>query len=204
VTGPIHKQRWIYSASKQLLDRVIYAHGIRDGLDYTLFRPFNWIGPLQDTLDLESGGCGRVVVQFLGCILRGLPLPLVDGGLQRRCFTDIADGTSALLALIDNPQGRASGKIFNIGNPTNDASIGTLAHMLLDTVRTHPLCPPQAHQARLQEIPSASHYGTAYQDVAMRVPKIEALQQATGWQPRVDLATSLREIVAYHLTRLYS
>ena len=27
VTGPIHKERWIYSTSKQLLDRVIYAYG---------------------------------------------------------------------------------------------------------------------------------------------------------------------------------
>ena len=39
VYGPINKQRWIYAASKQLLDRVIYAYGVRDNLDYTLFRP---------------------------------------------------------------------------------------------------------------------------------------------------------------------
>src|SRR5574340_558175 len=29
VVGPIRKERWIYSASKQLLDRVIYAYGTR-------------------------------------------------------------------------------------------------------------------------------------------------------------------------------
>lgn len=50
VLGPINKQRWIYSASKQLLDRIIYAYGIADNLDYTLFRPFNWIGPKLDGL----------------------------------------------------------------------------------------------------------------------------------------------------------
>ncbi|WP_164084363.1 NAD-dependent epimerase/dehydratase family protein, partial [Stenotrophomonas maltophilia] len=27
VVGPINKQRWIYSVSKQLLDRVIWAYG---------------------------------------------------------------------------------------------------------------------------------------------------------------------------------
>src|SRR5512144_2621690 len=32
VYGPIDKQRWIYACSKQLLDRVIFAHGVRDGL----------------------------------------------------------------------------------------------------------------------------------------------------------------------------
>ena len=51
ITGPINKQRWIYSSSKQLLDRVIWAYGSTDDLDFTLFRPFNWIGPRLDSLD---------------------------------------------------------------------------------------------------------------------------------------------------------
>jgi UDP-4-amino-4-deoxy-L-arabinose formyltransferase/UDP-glucuronic acid dehydrogenase (UDP-4-keto-hexauronic acid decarboxylating) len=51
VTGPIRMQRWIYSSSKQLLDRVIWAYGQQEGLKFTLFRPFNWIGPRLDTLD---------------------------------------------------------------------------------------------------------------------------------------------------------
>ena len=50
VTGPIRMQRWIYSTSKQLLDRVIWAYGAKGELDFTLFRPFNWIGPRLDSL----------------------------------------------------------------------------------------------------------------------------------------------------------
>ncbi|NCX94303.1 MAG: bifunctional UDP-4-keto-pentose/UDP-xylose synthase, partial [Gammaproteobacteria bacterium] len=30
VLGPINKQRWIYACTKQLLDRVIYAYGIKE------------------------------------------------------------------------------------------------------------------------------------------------------------------------------
>ena len=41
VLGPINKPRWIYSCSKQLLDRVIAAYGQQQGFKYTLFRPFN-------------------------------------------------------------------------------------------------------------------------------------------------------------------
>src|SRR3990167_9739955 len=48
VTGPIHKERWIYSTSKQLLDRLIFAYGKHHQLAYTLFRPFNWYGPRLD------------------------------------------------------------------------------------------------------------------------------------------------------------
>ena len=92
VYGPINKPRWIYACSKQLLDRVIHAYGQQQGLDYTLFRPFNWIGPGLDNLHTAKEGSSRVITQFLGHIVRGEPIKLVDGGAQRRCFTDIEDG----------------------------------------------------------------------------------------------------------------
>src|SRR5688572_12088668 len=97
VTGPIHKERWIYSTSKQLLDRVIYAYGKHQGLSYTLFRPFNWYGPkLDDVFNAKQGG-SRVLTQFIGNILRGEDLKLVNGGSQQRCFAYIDDGINALL-----------------------------------------------------------------------------------------------------------
>jgi len=69
VYGPINKQRWIYAASKQLLDRVIYAYGVRDNLDYTLFRPFNFIGPNLDNPEEPKEGSSRVFTQFLSNVL---------------------------------------------------------------------------------------------------------------------------------------
>ena len=74
VYGPINKQRWIYACSKQLMDRVIHAYGLQEGLKYTLFRPFNWIGPGLDSLHTPKEGSSRVITQFLGHIVRGEPL----------------------------------------------------------------------------------------------------------------------------------
>ncbi|MGK3373945.1 bifunctional UDP-4-keto-pentose/UDP-xylose synthase, partial [Citrobacter youngae] len=51
IVGPVNKPRWIYSVSKQLLDRVIWAYGEKEGLRFTLFRPFNWMGPRLDSLN---------------------------------------------------------------------------------------------------------------------------------------------------------
>src|SRR6476619_6664626 len=65
VYGPIRKQRWIYSCSKQLLDRVISAYGQAEGLRFTLFRPFNWIGPPLDDIDSPKESSSRVLTQFL-------------------------------------------------------------------------------------------------------------------------------------------
>ena len=97
VLGPIHKQRWIYSCSKQLLDRVIYAYGEKEGLNYTLFRPFNWLGPKLDRLDEQKEGSSRAVTQFISNILYHGEIKLVGGGQQRRSFTYIDDGVDALI-----------------------------------------------------------------------------------------------------------
>ena len=71
VLGPLTKPRWIYSCAKQLMDRVIAAYGQQQGLNYTLFRPFNWIGRGLDSLHTPKEGSSRVVTQFLGHIARG-------------------------------------------------------------------------------------------------------------------------------------
>src|ERR1700719_3741019 len=84
VYGPINKQRWIYAASKQLLDRVIYAYGVRDNLDYTLFRPFNFIGPNLDNVEEPKEGSSRVFTQFLSNVLYKRPIKLVACGRSPR------------------------------------------------------------------------------------------------------------------------
>lgn len=96
VTGPIHKERWIYSTSKQLLDRLIYGYGKHKALSYALFRPFNWYGPRLDNIFNPKPGGSRVLTQFMGNILRGEDISLVGGGAQQRCFTYIDDGIDAL------------------------------------------------------------------------------------------------------------
>ncbi|HVB46787.1 MAG TPA: bifunctional UDP-4-keto-pentose/UDP-xylose synthase, partial [Burkholderiales bacterium] len=115
VLGPIHKTRWIYSCAKQLMDRVIWGYGAEQGLRFTLFRPFNWIGSGLDSISTPKEGSSRVVTQFIGHIVRGEEIKLVDGGAQRRAFTYVDDGIDALMRIIDNPGGIADGKIYNIG-----------------------------------------------------------------------------------------
>ncbi|NCA71318.1 MAG: bifunctional UDP-4-keto-pentose/UDP-xylose synthase [Sphingobacteriia bacterium] len=194
VLGPIGKTRWIYSCAKQLMDRVIAAYGQQQGLDYTLFRPFNWVGSGLDRLDAPREGSSRVVTQFLGQIARGEPIKLVDGGTQRRSFTDVSDGVGALLRIIANPEGRASGQIYNIGNPANDLSVRELALLMLEIAREIPEYRVRAEQVELIEVPSGQFYGPGYQDMQTRVPWIENTRADLGWEPRVGMRDALRAI----------
>src|SRR5438552_2748335 len=124
VYGPINKQRWIYACSKQLMDRVIWAYGEKEGLDFTLFRPFNWIGSGLDSLATAKEGSSRVVTQFFRHIVRGAKINLVDGGRQKRAFTYIDDGIDALMAIIAHQHGISSGKILHIVKTTAERYYG--------------------------------------------------------------------------------
>jgi nucleoside-diphosphate-sugar epimerase len=194
VYGPIEKPRWIYACSKQLLDRVIHAYGMRDELDYTLFRPFNWIGSGLDNMHAAKEGSSRVITQFLGHIVRAENVRLVDGGRQRRCFTGISDGIDALMKMIENRDGRASRRIYNVGNPDNSLSVRELATEMLRIAATYPEYRDNAAKVRLVDTTATEYYGKGYQDVENRVPKIDNTCADLEWSPRVSMQDALRQI----------
>ena len=194
VYGPINKPRWIYACSKQLMDRVISAYGQEQGLNYTLFRPFNWIGSGLDSLFDTKEGSSRVVTQFLGQIVRGEPIHLVDGGDQKRSFADVSDGIDALQTIIANPGGIATGRIYNIGNPGNHHSVRELAEMMLTMASDFPEYAESAGRCRIVETPAVDFYGVGYQDVRNRLPKITSTMAELQWRPKIDMTTALRRI----------
>lgn len=199
VTGPIHKERWIYSCSKQMMDRIIFAYGARNQLNYTLFRPFNWMGPKLDNILNPKPGSSRVLTQFIGNILRGENINLVDGGSNERSFTDIDDGISALIKIIENKNHCADQKIFNIGNPDNILSIRQLAELLVSMIKTYPNYKALAEKTKLVEISGKTYFGEGYQDIPHRVPSIKRAKEFLNWQPIVDTKTSIQKTLDYHL-----
>lgn len=199
VLGPIHKERWIYSNCKQLLDRVIYAYGNHRGLSFSLFRPFNWLGPKLDNVLNAKEGTSRVSSQFIGNILRGEPIKLVNGGMQRRCFTDIDDGIDCLLRIVENKDGNAKGRIFNVGNPHNNLSIRELAELLVKLIKSYDKYADIAAKTQLIDTDADAYYGKGYQDVSARVPAIENAAKYLDWHPEVDMHASLKKTLDYYL-----
>lgn len=199
IVGPINKQRWIYSVSKQLLDRVIWAYGAKEGLKFTLFRPFNWMGPRLDNLDAARIGSSRAITQLILNLVEGSPIKLMDGGAQKRCFTDINDGIEALFRIIENRDGLCDGQIVNIGNPTNEASIRELAEMLLESFNNHPLRDRFPPFAGFKDVESSSYYGKGYQDVEHRTPSIKNAHRLLGWQPTIEMKQTVTDTLDYFL-----
>ena len=199
IVGPVNKPRWIYSVSKQLLDRVIWAYGEKDGLRFTLFRPFNWMGPRLDSLNSARIGSSRAITQLILNLVEGSPIKLIEGGKQKRCFTDIRDGIEALYRIIENAGGRCDGEIINIGNPENEASIKELAEMLLESFDKHPLRNHFPPFAGLRVVESSSYYGKGYQDVEHRKPNIRNAKRCLDWEPTIDMRETVDETLDFFL-----
>ncbi|HCB2207791.1 TPA: bifunctional UDP-4-amino-4-deoxy-L-arabinose formyltransferase/UDP-glucuronic acid oxidase ArnA [Citrobacter farmeri] len=199
IVGPVNKPRWIYSVSKQLLDRVIWAYGEKEGLRFTLFRPFNWMGPRLDSLNSARIGSSRAITQLILNLVEGSPIKLIEGGKQKRCFTDIRDGIEALYRIIENAGGRCDGEIINIGNPENEASIKELAEMLLESFDKHPLRNHFPPFAGLRVVESSSYYGKGYQDVEHRKPNIRNAKRCLDWEPTIDMRETVDETLDFFL-----
>ncbi|KAJ8505009.1 hypothetical protein OPV22_005895 [Ensete ventricosum] len=109
-----------------LIERLIYAEGMENGLEFTIVRPFNWIGPRMDFIpgiDGPSEGVPRVLACFSNNLL------CHDGGQSQRTFVYIKDAIEAVVLMIENSS-RANGQIFNVGNPNNEVTVKQLAEIM--------------------------------------------------------------------------
>ncbi|MCJ7810566.1 MAG: NAD-dependent epimerase/dehydratase family protein, partial [Desulfobulbaceae bacterium] len=189
----------IYSCCKQLLDRVIWAYGQQQALKFTLFRPFNWVGPRLDSLTSARIGSSRAITQLILNLVEGTPIQLIDSGNQKRCFTDVSDGVECLYRIIENRKNACDGQIINIGNPENEASIRQLAELLVKEFERHPLRSKFPPFAGFREVESRSYYGEGYQDVEHRKPSIRNAGRLVGWKPAIGLEQSVRETLDFFL-----
>ncbi len=201
VTGPINKMRWIYSCSKQMMDRLIFAYGQEEGLRFTLFRPFNWVGPRLDTFGDAEENKARSVTQMIYNVLNRGKISLVNGGEQRRSFTWIGDGIEGLIAIIENREDKADGEIFNIGNPGNNYSIRELAERLVEEMKKFPPYRERAEKAEFEIISADAYYGKTYDDMQNRLPSVEKMEKLLGWKPTTGMSELLNRTVAWYAER---
>lgn len=189
--GPIKYSRWIYACSKQLLDRVIFALNQKSKFRFTLFRPFNWVGPYLDSLESSSEGSSRLITQLINDARIKNEVTLVEGGHQKRCFTDVRDGVDALKEILLN-EDISNGKIYNVGNPWNEYSVKEIAEKVITQLTEKNFV---KDKVKLSVKSSSEFYGGGYQDVSSRVPSITNIGSDLGWAPKYSFDDSLTNIL---------
>jgi len=198
ILGPVNRHRWIYACSKQLLERVLHAYGLETGFNYTIIRPFNFIGPKIDFLQSEQEGIPRVFSFFMDALMSGGTMKLVDGGGQRRCYTYIDDAIEGTYRIVENRAGVCDRQIFNLGSPHNEVSIRQLA----ETMREIYAGKFRNDHTPLPEIVTVSgetFYGEGYDDSDRRIPDITKARTLLGWEPEWQLRDLLEATMSYYV-----
>jgi len=198
IMGPVGRHRWIYACAKQLLERVLHAYGLEGRLNYTIIRPFNFIGPKIDYLPGETDGVPRVFSYFMEALLDGTPMRLVDGGNQRRCYTFIRDAVECVSRIVENPGGACDRQIFNIGSPENEVSIRELAVLMRELYARH-FAPAGAKLPEIVDVSAESFYGEGYEDSDRRIPDIEKARRLLGWNPGTSMVEMLMPTMDYYV-----
>jgi UDP-apiose/xylose synthase len=199
ILGPVSKHRWIYSCAKQLLERVLHAYGLEQGFNYTIIRPFNFIGPKIDYLPQQEEDIPRVFSFFMEALLNGTRMKLVNGGVSRRCYTYIDDAIECMYRIVENPNGVCDRQIFNIGSPYNEVSIRQMAEMMCE-IYAEKFRQDQAPLPEIVSVPGEEFYGEGYDDSDRRIPDITKARTLLGWNPVWNIRDTLETTMRYYVS----
>jgi UDP-glucose 4-epimerase len=187
VLGSSRLSRWFYASAKATDEAFALAYWYDRQLPVTVVRLFNTVGPRQ------TGRYGMVVPRFVRWALANEPLRVYGDGQQTRCFTNVYDVVRALIALMSTPT--AAGEIFNVGQP-NEIRISDLARRVIELAESSSELKFVAYDADEAYGPRAA----GYEDMRRRVPDASKLYAFTGFQPRIDLDQTLRQVIDYELS----
>jgi UDP-glucose 4-epimerase len=101
-----------YGIGKYAVELDLAAAQRMFGLDYTIFRPHNVYGELQNLADPYR----NVIGIFSNQLLSGRPMTIFGDGLQTRAFTHIDDVAPVIARSID--VAAAANEVFNVGADT--------------------------------------------------------------------------------------
>lgn len=189
IVGPIHQHRWIYANAKQTLERIIHIYGTFNGLEYTIIRPFNFVGHDIDFLPSEHEGCPRVFSHFIDALKNNSEIQLVNGGEQQRAYTYIDDAIDCINRIISHPI-KSKNEVFNIGSPKNETTIRALAELMIRIYRDNNW---GTYTSQLVNTPGEQFYGKGYADITRRIPCVAKAKRLLHWEPTTDLYNTVKK-----------
>ncbi|MHC4284506.1 MAG: GDP-mannose 4,6-dehydratase, partial [Planctomycetota bacterium] len=147
------------------------------GLRVVIGRFFNTVGPKQ------TGQYGMVVPRFVQWALKGELVSIYGTGQQMRCFCYVGDVVDAVIGLTNSEE--ASGGVYNIGS-TEEISIEGLADKIIEMTGS---------KSKKEFVPYEEAYGMPMEDMMRRVPSLERINKAIGWEPKTSLTETLQAII---------
>lgn len=178
VLGSTRFSRWSYACSKAIDEFLGLAYHQQYGLPVVVARFFNTVGPRQ------TGQYGMVIPRFVERALNNEPLLIYGTGKQSRCFAYVEDVVDCAIALMACPE--AAGRVYNIGS-TEEITIEALADKIIGLTES---------KSEKKYISYEQAYGRPFDDMMRRVPCLDRVREIVGFEPKANLANTLKHVIA--------
>jgi UDP-apiose/xylose synthase len=169
--------------------------GLAD-LNWTVVRPFNFVGPFMDFMPgVDGDGIPRVLANFSTALVRGETFKLVNGGLAKRCFTSVHDAIDFIFCLFAHADAGV-GQAFNVGNADNEVSIAELA-CLMRSIFASIKDVPESDVPGVEVVSGEDYYGKGYDDSLRRLPSVAKAESLLGFKAKIPLQAALKESLSW-------
>ncbi|MBU1384239.1 MAG: NAD-dependent epimerase/dehydratase family protein [Alphaproteobacteria bacterium] len=169
--------RACYAESKRAGENLCVAYNHQHGVPTFIVRPFHTYGP---TMALDDG---RVFADFVADIVANRNIVIKGDGLARRAFCYVSDATTGFLTVVLKGEQSIP---YNVGNEGGEASIGSLAQMLVG------LFPDRGLDVEFGKRDPGGAYMVS--PITRSCPDTSRIR-ALGWQPTVGLQDGFRRTV---------
>jgi len=169
--------RSVYDEAKRFAEAITMAYHRFHRLETRIARIFNTYGPRMRLND------GRVVPNFIGQALRGVPLTVYGDGLQTRSFCYVDDLVEGLWRLLNSDVDTP----VNLGAPF-ECTVEDFARLIIRLIGSHSEI---IYKPLLTE-----------DDPRARRPDTAKAEALLGWVPRVSLEEGLGRTIEWFRSRL--
>jgi UDP-glucose 4-epimerase len=183
VLGSPKISRWTYSEAKALDEFMAFHLHKESGLQVTIARLFNTVGPRQ------VGNYGMVLPRFIECALSQQPLTIFGDGLQTRTFTSVSEVALALNMLSESSE--TIGEVYNVGS-SQAISILDLAKKVIKLTNSN---------SSIIFKPHVELFGENFEEPRERVPDVSKIYEAIGWKTVKSLDDIIIEIINTHRSK---
>ena len=170
-----------YAASKAAADLICFSYRRTYGLPIIVTRSSNNYGPYQFP--------EKLIPLLIHNALSEMELPVYGDGRQIRDWLHVEDNCRAILAVLEN--GRI-GSVYNIGTAEERTNVDVV-EAICAAVAQQAGIPLGKLKERIRFVTDRPGHDRRY---AIETTKV---RDETGWRPRIDFATGVRETVRWYL-----
>jgi len=169
--------RSCYDEGKRFAEALCKAYEREFAVEVVIVRIFNTYGSRMRSHD------GRVIPNFIGEALDGLPMTIYGDGNQTRSFCHVSDMVRGLMLSMFSDD--MVGEVVNLGNP-NEIRVIDLAQRIREKAGSE-------SAMVFEPLPA--------DDPQRRQPDITKAMTILGWAPEVDLDRGLEDTIAWFRER---